>query len=165
MKQRSIIILLAVLMSMVGVKAFAQEEQNYDFEVDGIYYRILSDYSYYDDENYIYCDGTVQVVNPNGEYESSIYEGSIYIPSSITITDNEEIEPWESSYDHEHKYAVTSIGEAAFAGCCNLTSIYIPASVKWIGDGAFYCCSSLTKVTIPSGVTEIGDGAFYKCSS
>ena len=59
---------------------------------------------------------------------------------------------------------VTSIGEDAFFGCSNLTSVTIPASVESIGNNAFYDCDSLTEVTIPDGVTTIGQYAFRYCS-
>ena len=60
--------------------------------------------------------------------------------------------------------SVTSIGWGAFEGCSGLTSLTIPSSVTEIGYHAFYGCSGLTSLTIPSGVTSIGDWAFYGCS-
>ena len=59
--------------------------------------------------------------------------------------------------------SVTSIGNDAFAGCRNLTSITIPDGVTNIGYSAFYDCNNLTSITIPDGVTSIGGGAFAGC--
>ena len=60
--------------------------------------------------------------------------------------------------------AVTVIGDNAFKGYANLTSIEIPNSVTAIGSSAFYGCSSLTVVEIPDSVTSIGASAFYDCN-
>jgi len=61
--------------------------------------------------------------------------------------------------------SVTSIGDAAFAGCFSLKSISIPNSVTSIGEYAFYNCNSLTYISIPNSVTSIGNGAFDYCYS
>lgn len=61
-------------------------------------------------------------------------------------------------------YAVTSIGDAAFYNCYNLTSLTIPDGVTTIGYMAFSGCSGLTVTTIPASVTTIEADAFLGCS-
>ena len=60
--------------------------------------------------------------------------------------------------------SVTSIGDMAFAGCWMLTSLTIPSSVTSISWYAFSGCSGLTSLTIPSSVTSIGPFVFEGCS-
>ena len=59
--------------------------------------------------------------------------------------------------------SVTSIGDYAFYGCIDLTSITIDDLVTTIGNYAFYGCVGLSSVTIGDLVTTIGDYAFYEC--
>jgi len=60
--------------------------------------------------------------------------------------------------------SVTTIGNAAFYGCFNLTSVAIPNSVTTIGSSAFSGCNRITTATIPNSVTSIGERAFSNCS-
>lgn len=55
---------------------------------------------------------------------------------------------------------VTSIGDCAFSGCDNLTSVVIPDSLTSIGNSAFKYCSSLTSVMF-----ENPNGWWYSSSS
>ena len=60
--------------------------------------------------------------------------------------------------------SVTSIGDHAFGGCTDLTSVVIGDGVTSIGVEAFYGCSGLTEIVIPESVTSIGDYAFRDCT-
>ena len=60
---------------------------------------------------------------------------------------------------------VTCIGNSAFYGRTNVTSIEIPNSVIWISGCAFIGCENLTSIDIPNSVDYIGLNAFMRCSS
>ena len=60
---------------------------------------------------------------------------------------------------------MTTIGNAAFYDCGNLTAVNIPEGVTSIGGNAFYCCYSLERVTIPTSVKEIWGYAFRNCDA
>ena len=145
----------------------------HDFEVDGIYYKILKDKT-----------NEVEVTYRGSSYSSyNEYTGSVTIPSTVTYNGT--------------TYSVTRIGEDAFSICRGLTSVTIGNSVTSLGEGAFYHCKDLTSIivedanstydsrdncnaiietatntliagcqntTIPNSVTSIGEGAFVYCS-
>ena len=113
----------------------------YDFEVDGIYYKLTGSSSV----------AVTYKVTPtwNSDYTAP-YSGHITIPSTVNYKNK--------------SYAVTSIGEQTFMYCSGLTSITIPEGVTSIGEGAFYYCESLTSITIPEGVTAIRYRTFSGCS-
>ena len=125
-----------LLATMCAVCTWAE-----DFEVNGIYYNILTDKT-----------NEVEVKYRGSHYSSysNEYSGSVTIPSTVTYKDT--------------TYSVTSIGYAAFAWCSSLTSITIPNSVTSIGEYAFARCTGLTSITIPNSVTSIGDCAFDDCT-
>ena len=122
------------------------------FEVDGIYYEIIS-----------VGNLTCGVTNVN-----NVYTGHLDIPSTVTYRDRH----W-SVVEVKLRYCdlIESISipngvtDINFEGCKNLKSVTIPNSVTHIYYKAFADCSSLTEVTIPNSVTYIGHSAFSNCSS
>ena len=61
---------------------------------------------------------------------------------------------------------VVAIADMTFAQNREITSVYIPASVKSIGDYAFAWCHALVSVTVENnGVNMIGERSFIGCDS
>ena len=116
-------------------------QQNYDFQVGQLYYKITDA-----------AKREVAVVRENSMYPYYNNEptGAVTIPAMVAYGGN--------------NHSVTSIGGMAFYNCSGLTSINIPSSVTNIGYGAFYGCGGLTSIAIPSSVTSIGEKAFVGCS-
>ena len=142
--------LFTMLLTLVAVTASAQ-----DFEVDGIYYNILSE-----DER------TVEVTE-----SPDYYAGDIYIPGKVTYDGRtyQVIAIGDNAFDFcddltsVEMPSVTTIGGGAFSWCYALTSVEMPMATT-ISDWAFSYCYALTSVSMPS-VTTIGYGAFNDCSA
>ena len=153
----------------------------YDFEVDGIYYNILSstdltaavthgDNKYTGDViipstvNYKSRDLAVIAIGWGG-FSGCTELNSITIPNSVKSIGGSAFEDCSSLISITIPDSVTSINSSTFEDCSSLTSIIIPNGVITIGGEAFSGCSSLTNITIPNSVISIGEGAFNKCTS
>lgn len=178
MKQFSITFLLIMLMSMVGTKASA-----YDFEVDEVYYTVVSieDLTcaiaprYYDASNYSgdfiipkevqYKGRTFKVIkiDANAFLKSSV--SSVTIPEGITAIGNYAFSQCKKIVSMQLPSTVTSIGVGSFLDCTSLASITLPKSINTIGGRAFSGCTSLTHISIPNGIPSISEEAFKGCTS
>ena len=100
-----------------------------------------------------------------GDLYYNLDESTAEVVKSNTYSELTTVDiPPTVNYSGEN-YKVTSIGNEAFAGKSNITSVTIAASVTNIKGGAFYQCYGLTTITIPSSVKIIEFEAFYGCSS
>ena len=171
MKKHFITLLLTLLMSMVGVKAFA-----YDACIDGIYYNfsgseatVTSGGSYSGHVKIpkaVTYNGKTYSVTSIGEWVFAYCSGltSVTIGNSVTTIGSSAFRECSGLSFVTIGNSVTSIGQSAFEYCSGLTSVTIGNSVKSIGEYAFGGCSGLTSVTIPNSVTSIGQSAFVNCS-
>ena len=171
-------ILLTVALSMLGLNASA-----YDMAVKNANGVIIF-YNYYNEGK------ELEVTNEG--ISQKPYTGNVVIPEEVTY-ENQTLK-------------VTSIGDKAFYNSSGLTSITIPKSIRAIGEDAFKGCRNISSVhisdlaawcnmalfdaysnpmfndgydnnhlylngrevkdlVIPSGVTSIGQWAFYNCKS
>ncbi len=98
--------------------------------------------------------GELEYKSINGGTEYEVISKGSFNGSELIIPDTHNGRP------------VTSIGERAFSGCDNITSITIPDSVKSIGEnGAFYSCQKLKSLTLGNSVESIGAQSFENCFS
>ena len=101
MRKQYLTFLLTVLMSMVCTTVSA-----HDFEVDGIYYNILTPI-------------TVSVTYRGSSYDAyEEYSGSVAIPAEVTNGNN--------------TYQVVAVGDEAFMSCKSLTAVTFPRCLKSI---------------------------------
>ncbi|MDE6811663.1 MAG: leucine-rich repeat domain-containing protein, partial [Muribaculaceae bacterium] len=114
---------------------FALPSFAYDFEVDGLYYDVVS-----------FTDLTCRVVN-NGS--DNTYSGDIAIPDEVTY--------------NNRRLKVTEIGGNAFQACGKLDNVIIGNNVTYIGESAFYQ-SSLEEITFGESVSIIDVAAFHGCT-
>ena len=60
--------------------------------------------------------------------------------------------------------AFGTTNNAKLAGALSgVETLYIPRTLKTIGNNAFSGCKDVTSITIPNSVTSIGNYAFYGC--
>ena len=57
---------------------------------------------------------------------------------------------------------ISAIYDNAFRDCASLTSINLPAGIKWIGSWVFHS-SGLTSIVIPEGITNFYNANFADC--
>ncbi len=97
-------------------------------------------------------------------------DGTLTVSQEGDMSNYDEGEtPWDLQRDDIKKIVikkgVSRIGDLAFGGCRNLTSVEIPNTVKSIGVRAFVECKNLPSIEIPNSVTSIEEQAFSLCDA
>lgn len=125
------------LLSFIFFSVFIGTIHAYDAEVDGIYYGFIANLP----KAYVtYADRL-----------ASSYTGEVVVPAQITYGGR--------------TYDVVSVGANAFAGCDELTSVQLPATVRGISLCAFLGCTSLQQVSLPKTVQVVSCFSFTGCTS
>ena len=134
---KRLLFILLTLLSTIPIYASKGYDFSYDFEVDGICYKINNPPN----------ELTVKVVARDRLVDGAGYTdlGDVVIPSTVS---NNGIE-----------YTVTQIEDKAFRLNNSLTSISLPNTITSIGEAAFYRCYSLTHINLPESLTKIMDDA------
>ena len=118
---------------------------------------------YYDEitkVGYFTFSGTIEGI-PQLLFSGNKTITSITLPASVVSIGNNAFQGC-SNLTSVSMPGVVTIGLSAFASCIALTSVSMP-EVNTIGKNAFQACSKLTSVSMPK-VTSIGDKAFSNCS-
>lgn len=157
-----LMLILALILSAFTVEA----ADIYDFEIDGICYKII---------------GTKEVeVSPKVKYDDlakkNDYSGDIFIPDKLVITD--QISGVSITFNviriGEHAFSYSKLGvltisegieEISYSAFRNTTAkeIIMPSSLKTIGYAAF-ASADIEELKIPDGVIKIGTQAFISSS-
>ncbi len=85
-------------------------------------------------------------------YGSCLYLGNWLIDVSDTLVTHITLKP-----------TTVGVADSAFSSCQAMTTVQLPASVRYIGSKAFLHCRSLSSITIPEGVEIIGEQTFANC--
>ncbi len=160
----------------------------FDFEVDGICYKITSSvesvvavtyYSAEESDNSCKYIGAIEIPS-TVDYDSTTYSvaaigrfafhycnslNSVIIPESVTSIGWGAFEGCIGLTTVAMPKCLMSMESSIFKGCSNLTYIDIPEGIVSVGSESFEGCSSLISISIPESVTSIERSAFEGCSS
>lgn len=125
---------VAITFSLAAMPSLA-----YDFQVDGIYYKILS-------KTTVAVTHNLQTDNEYDIPAGDAYSGDVWVPATVE---------YEGT-----TYIVSEVDDKAFYGCDGLTELIFdienyPNGIAYIGSGAFYGCNKLREIAFPWSLVHI----------
>ena len=129
--------IIAFLLS-VALQVCAQQK-NYDFQEGKLFYKIT-------DATKQYVQVTTELdelLEATGTLYNSPIKGDVAIPANVNYQGKQ--------------YSVTSIGDNAFGGCTQVTSVSMPASITSLGEQVFLSCTGLKRITVDANNTVLKD--------
>ena len=107
----------------------------------------------------------------NMSWEFNTGSGALYLIGSGPMDDYDSFNktPWAKyknqikSIQNDSRSQYTTIGDYAFSGCNELTSVDLPNTVTDIKEYAFSDCTSMTSITMSSSLINIEEWAFDNC--
>lgn len=123
---KSVLLALVAAMAYGHVMAHPDIKQEYDCEVDGVWYNLddqtmTAEVTYHDQWNFMDCTYPEDAIE--GVDYGVVYKGDVVIPETIEYGGK--------------VYTVTRIGDNAFARSSMMTSVTVPRTVTGIGSYAF----------------------------
>ena len=150
--------------------SFVQGENILSICYKGFGYPDYLDYGLYENvDNVIQEDGTFTTITQNGvrmvfkvinEEKKTVQVGMDRGPAIEKRTAGEMSIP-----SIVNGYNVVKIGQNAFSGCSNITSVLIPEGVTEICTRGFSGCNNLKTITLPSTLSVLGDVVFEGCGA
>lgn len=117
-------------------------------------------------------DNTVTLSKADAKDASGVKITSYVVPATVandgtdyTVTAiGEEAFRWSSATRIDLPSTIVELGNSAFNGSSDLTTVTLPDGLKTIGNYAF-SSTALTSLDIPASVESIGASAFFTCKS
>ena len=126
----------------------------------------LKSYTFYNAETItsVTIPSTVTSIDGSGTFQQSGLR-NVTVPSSVTSWHGSDTFSYCTSLTDATLNNSGNIGDYAFDGCRNLTSVTFGNNITEIKSGAFQSCESLTDITFGDNITSIGGYAFNNCTS
>ncbi len=110
----------------------------YDFVVDGLYYKVKSE-----------ADATCELATQTTQYAT--YRGpEVVVPQEVTFEDK--------------AYKVVGLGKMVFRDCRLLEKVELPEGMESLGTYAFSEIYKVKEITLPSTVASLGSYCFRSCT-